>query len=166
MSTLPDYEIALAARYDKLISPFSLDQLNPASYDVVLGRALLVETEEGGWAEVDISQDRYELSPGEFVLAHTEESLLIPPKLEAVFCLKSSRGREGYNHALAAYIDPGFVGRVTLELKNYSRYRNLPLKAGMRIGQIRFTTMQDEPCRNYSYTGRYQGAETVEASKG
>lgn len=177
MSSLADWEIEQLAQNCKLIWPYRQEQLNPASYDVVLGATVLVEaqsrpkgrrktSENGEWLTVDIKKEPLMLQPGEFVLAHTEETVSVPPELEAIFCLKSSRGREGYNHALAAYIDPGFVGRITLELKNYSRYRCLPLQAGMRIGQLRFTTMRQIPRLNYSDTGRYQGASTVEASKG
>lgn len=177
MSSLADWEIEELAKACKLVWPYRPEQLNPASYDVVLGDTVLVEaqsrprgkrqaSQNGEWLTVDISEGPLFLQPGEFVLAHTEETVSIPPELEAIFCLKSSRGREGYNHALAAYIDPGFSGRITLELKNYSRYRRLPLQAGMRIGQLRFTTMRQIPRQTYDKTGRYQGAVTVEASKG
>lgn len=177
MSSLADWEIEQLAGACRLVHPYRPEQLNPASYDVCLGSTVLVEApsrpvgglellECGNWAKVDISEHPLMLRPGEFVLAHTLERVSIPPDLEAIFCLKSSRGREGYNHALAAYIDPGFTGQITLELKNYSCHRCLPLQAGMRIGQLRFTTMKTLPRRNYSETGRYQGAVTVEPSKG
>jgi dCTP deaminase len=106
------------------------------------------------------------MPPGGFVLAATAEFVRIPNGLEAVFQLKSSRGREGYEHALAGYIDPGFHGRVTLELSNLRRFKDLPLSAGLRIGQLRFSTLESLPLRPYSITGRYQGASGVEESKG
>lgn len=168
MSSLVDWQIKKLAKESGLIKPYRSEQLNPASYDVVLGDTVLIETpgDDGVWTKVDISSKPLMLEPNEFVLAHTQEMVNIPENLEAIFCLKSSRGREGYNHALAAYIDPGFSGRVTLELKNYSRYRCLPLKAGMRIGQLRFSVINGTPLHDYSQTGRYQGAKTVEFSKG
>lgn len=177
MSSLADWEIEQLAQSCKLIWPYRPEQLNPASYDVTLGSTVMIEaqsrprgrrviSDDGAWLAVDISEAPLMMQPGEFILAHTEEIVSIPSELEAIFCLKSSRGREGYNHALAAYIDPGFVGRITLELKNYSRYRSLPLEVGMRIGQLRFSTMRQLPRRNYSETGRYCGAATVEVSKG
>ena len=67
---------------------------------------------------------------------------------------------------MAAYIDPGFTGRVTLELVNVNRFHRLPLEHGMRIGQLRFSRLDEIPMRNYSQTGRYQGDQGVQRSKG
>jgi dCTP deaminase len=175
MSSLVDSQIENLARCSALVVPYNPEQLNPGSYDVVLGDTLLLErgpwdqprgfTSEP-WATHDIGKSTYWLQPGEFVLAHTAELVNIPKNLEAVFCLKSSRGREGYNHALAAYIDPGYSGRITLELKNYRQHTALPLYAGLRIGQLRFTTMDITPRKSYNVTGRYQNDKTVTPSKG
>lgn len=175
MSSLVDSQIENLALCSDLLVPYNRDQLNPGSYDVVLGDTLLLE--RGPWDQTrgstlepwvshDISDSTYWLQPGEFALAHTAEFVNIPQNLEAVFCLKSSRGREGYNHALAAYIDPGYSGRITLELKNYRRYAPLPLYAGLRIGQLRFATMNINPRKSYAVTGRYQNDDTVTPSKG
>ena len=46
MTILCDWQIQNAA-HDGLIAPFSTDQLNPASYDVLLGGMLLIESAEG-----------------------------------------------------------------------------------------------------------------------
>lgn len=176
MSSLVDHQIKhLATNFD-LIQPFNPDQLNPGSYDVLLGDTILVEEKEDKpyyetdeqkrWISYNIAQKPYFMHPNEFILAHTAEFIKIPDYLEAIFCLKSSRGREGWNHALAAYIDSGFHGRVTLELKNYNRYQILKVEAGMRIGQLRFTTMDDFPDKTYQATGRYNNAISVEFSKG
>ena len=151
-----------------LVEPFDPGMVNPASIDVTLGPTLLVEGKPGEdrWVERDIESGIYILAPGEFVLAHTQELIRVPSNLECVFNLKSSRGREGYNHALAGYIDPGFTGRVTLELCNVNRYHRLFLRHGMRIGQLRFSRLDATPLRSYAVTGRYQNASSVEESKG
>ena len=140
MSTLADFQIDQLARHQGLILPYNPGQINPASYDVTLGPKILVEEQEG-WREVDISIPGFHMGPGCFVLAHTAEVVKIPPYLECTFQLKSSRGREGYEHALAGYIDPGFRGQVTLELTNLNRYHHLPLEAGMRIGDRKSTRL-------------------------
>ena len=177
-----------------LVEPFNPELVNPASIDVTLGSTVLVEAEpsawsnfsddaniyrgsqlisvvdgtrrEGRWMEVDITEEEYIMTPGQFVLAATAELIRVPTNLEAVFALKSSRGREGWNHMMAGYIDPGFVGRVTLELKNENQYHYLTLKQGMRIGQLRFAKLDAIPMRSYASTGRYYGAEGVQPSKG
>jgi dCTP deaminase len=176
MSTLCDFQIRQLARDTGLIEPYNPEQLNPASYDVTLGNTILLEEREdvpyyeaveaNRWKEFDISETPYMLPPGGFILAVTSEFIRLPGSIEAVFCLKSSRGREGWNHALAAYCDPMFHGRVTLELKNYNQYQHLKVEAGMRIGQLRFSKMDQIPGRPYNLTGRYFGDEGVQISRG
>ena len=164
MSSLPDHIIRDLCRTKGLVEPFDSELLNPASYDVTLGNTILLETPHG-FHEIDISTTAFHMGPGSFVLAHTAEWVRIPNDCEAIFQLKSSRGREGYEHALAGYIDPGFHGNVTLELSNLRRYAHLPLQAGMRIGQLRFARLESKPLRPYSVTGRYQNDKGVQESK-
>jgi len=147
--------------------------VNPASIDVTLGKKILVEgricgpeQERKRWISLDLEGTSYLLKPGQFILAHTFEVVRVPNWLEATFCLKSSRGREGLNHMLAGYIDPGFNGRVTLELHNVNQRHNIELSPGMRIGQLRFSRLDSSPLRSYAVTGRYMNDMTVIASKG
>ena len=168
MSTIVDHQIRQLSRDMGLVEPFNPDMVNPASIDVTLGSTILVEGRPGQerWVEVDIEGGVYSLQPGEFVLAHTAEIVRVPNNLECVFNLKSSRGREGYEHLMAAYIDPGFHGRVTLELVNVNRFHRLPLEHGMRIGQLRFSKLDEIPMRSYAVTGRYMNDQGVQVSKG
>lgn len=168
--TIVDHQIRQLCRDMGLVEPFDPDMINPASIDVTLGKTLRREGNpakgESRWEKVDIENGVYSLAPGEFILAHTAEFVRIPPNLECVFNLKSSRGREGYEHLLAGYIDPGFHGQVTLELVNVNRYHRLPLEHGMRIGQLRFAKVDAIPMRSYALTGRYHGDRGVVTSKG
>ena len=168
MATIVDHQIRQLCRDCGLVEPFDPDMVNPASIDVTLGPTILVEGRPGQerWVEVDIEHGVYSLQPGEFVLAHTAELIRVPSNLECVFNLKSSRGREGFDHLMAAYIDPGFQGRVTLELVNVNRFHRLTLEHGMRIGQLRFSKVDQIPMRSYAVTGRYQGDQGVQESKG
>lgn len=176
MTSLVDFQIRELSRTAGLIEPYEPEQQNPASYDVTLGDTILVPVpssvtyyepdESKRWQEVDISKKPYYLGPNGFILAATAEYIRVPNDLEAVFCLKSSRGREGWNHALAGFVDPGFHGRVTLELKNYNQHHYLKVEAGMRIGQLRFSRVDAVPLRPYSVTGRYHGDSYVQISKG
>jgi dCTP deaminase len=172
MSTIVDHQIWDLVHKCNLISDFNPDQLNPASYDVRLGAEILVEGIAFGpedmrkrWRSVSIEQEPYIMSPGEFVLGFTKEYIRVPSSLEAVFQLKSSRGREGYEHALAGYIDPGFCGQVTLELSNLNQRHSLPLAKDMLIGQLRFMKVDAIPSRSYAETGHYQGDIGVQPSK-
>ena len=168
MATLVDHQLRNLCKNMGLVEPFAPEMINPASIDVTLGPTILREGGAGEerWVEVDIENGVYSLAPGEFILAATQELVRVPNNIEAVFNLKSSRGREGYEHLMAGYIDPGFTGRVTLELVNVNRYHRLPLEHGMRIGQLRFAKVDEIPMRSYAVTGRYQGDPGVQVSKG
>ena len=63
---------------------------------------------------------------------------------------------------LAGWIDPGFHGsRLTLELKNETKYTDLPLYPGLKIGQIVFHKMNNVPQASYAVTGNYNNHLTV-----
>ena len=90
----------------------------------------------------------------------------IPNNIEANFQLKSSRGREGINHLLAGYIDPGFHGEITLELQNVNNRHSVMLRPGMLIGQLRFSKLDQIPDLPYNMTGRYMNDRGAVESKG
>jgi dCTP deaminase len=75
---------------------------------------------------------------------------------------KSSLGRLGLLiHSTAGFIDPGFVGQVTLELSNVA---NLPIAIypGMKIGQVSFymlSTPAEHPYGSAEAGSKYQGQQ-------
>ena len=69
---------------------------------------------------------------------------------------KSTLGRQGLEHLIAGYIDPGFEGQVTLELYNVNQRHDILMWPGMRIGQLRFSRLDQTPTRSYAETGRYE----------
>lgn len=166
MTTIVDHQIRDYCRNAGLVEPFDPDMINPASIDVTLGPKVKVENDNGFFTEIDISEEPFWMPPGGFVLASTAEWIRVPVSMECVFLLKSSRGREGYDHALATYCDPGFHGNITLELSNLRRFKELPLSIGMRIGQLRFSRLDALPHRSYSQTGRYHNDEGPVESRG
>lgn len=168
--TLPDYQIAELCRAG-LVSPFDEALVNPASLDVKLGGTLLIESAQGPQLVkyplgVHSEANPYLLQPGQFVLAQTVETFHLPEHVAAQFVLKSSRAREGIEHLLAGYIDPGFHGVLTLELHNSRQLHPVSIWPGMRIGQIVFHPMAGVPLRNYRQTGRYNGDMAVQPSRG
>jgi dCTP deaminase len=170
MAILCDHEIHNLARRG-LVSPFLQELVNPASLDVRLGENLLVElpttTSLVPYSIAGHTKEKpFMLQPHEFVLAETMEEFDFPDCVAGQLALKSSRAREGIEHLLAGYIDPGYKGRLTLELQNARSLHAVPLWPGMRIAQIVFHKMSMLPGKSYSVTGRYQGDTAVQASKG
>jgi dCTP deaminase len=155
-----------------MVTPYDPALLNPASLDVRLGDTLLIESAESPALVPYPLQhhgeaDPYWMRPGQFVLAQTVETFHLPDTIAAQFVLKSSRAREGLEHLLAGYCDPGWSGSVlTLELHNSRQLHNIPLWPGMRIGQMVWQRLAVPPRRSYRKTGRYNGDPTVQSSRG
>ena len=167
---LPDVEILSLVRRD-LVTPFDPELVNPASLDVRLGENLLVEIptspELVPYSIAGHTKEKpFMLQPHEFVLSETLEEFRLPDCIAGQLALKSSRAREGIEHLLAGYIDPGYCGRLTLELQNARALHPVALWPGMRIAQIVFHRMTMLPSKDYSHTGRYQGDKAVQGSKG
>jgi len=158
-----------------MIHPFNEDQVEPASYDVRLGRDFKIfQRDDTAIIDMrnpaDITKDvhvpaggYFLMHPGEFALGRTIEMVNMPDNLVGRIEGKSSVGRLGLMiHITAGYIDPGFSGTVTLEL---FCVHPLPVMLWPMdlIAQISFHEMRS-PARK-PYRGRYQGAISVEASK-
>jgi dCTP deaminase len=155
-----------------MVTPFDPALVNPASLDLRLGDNILIESAEGpGLVPYSLAnhtpENPYRLVPGQFVLAETQETFKLPNTLAGQFVLKSSRAREGLQHLFAGYCDPGWHGsRLTLELKNVRQLHWVALWPGLRIGQMKFLTMDARPLASYAVTGRYNADTTVAASRG
>lgn len=164
-----------------VIEPLDERDIQPASVDLHLDRRLLVfrnasaplidlRADLSDLAEpVDIPEDEpFILRPGEFILVSTLEHIEIPDDLVAQVRGKSSLGRIGLLVALSAgYVDPGWKGRLTLELRNASRLP-VTLYLGMRLCQIyfmRLTTRADRPYGSPELGSRYQGQTAATPSR-
>lgn len=169
---LCDHEIANLCINQDMVTPFDPSLINPASIDVRLGGTLLIESAESREMvpyplDRHSEQNPYELKPGQFCLGQTVETFNLPDHIAAQFMLKSSRAREGLEHLMAGYCDPGWHGSVlTLELHNSRQLWPQLLWPGMKIGQVKFYRMSQVPYRSYAQTGRYCNDKTVQASKG
>jgi dCTP deaminase len=163
------------------IEPCDPDDIQPSSVDLHLGTTFQVfrnsrypyidpSREQRGLMEpVEATpEEPFVLHPGEFVLGSTIERIVLPDDLVARLEGKSSLGRLGLLiHSTAGYVDPGWDGRLTLELSNVA---NLPivLMPEMAIGQISFFQMSSPVDRPYGTPGlgsKYQGQTDVTPSK-
>jgi dCTP deaminase len=167
MAVLCDWEIKARCTGSNMVTPFDASLLNPASLDLRLGNHLMMEvSDQRELLRIDISdrtlEDAYWLLPNEFCLAETLEQFNLPDDVSSQFVLKSSRARDGYQHAVAGWCDPGWNGsKLTLELKNNRRHHSLPLYPGLKIGQMVFHAMSNVPLQSYAKVGHYNGHLTV-----
>ena len=148
----------------ELIYPFHYDQLQPCSYDVRLSDDL--KTVRG--KQISLKHNDYVLKPNEFILGSTIEKLKLPSTVSAFLDGKSGLGRKGIGtHITAGFIDAGFEGNVTLEIKNNSD-KQFKLSKNMLIGQIIFFELKSECMRPYGSDGlnsHYQNSEGTILSK-
>ena len=153
-----------------LVDPLDEELINAASLDIRIGISAQLEVEEG-FRVIDLSgnseTDPFWLYPSECILVASLEIFNIPNHVAAQFRLKSSRGREFYEHMEAGFCDPGWnSSALTMELKNVNRFKKLPLYPGFRIGQLIFYQLADIPKRSYAERGRYNHDTKATRSKG
>lgn len=187
IGVLSDGTIKQAVAGDLIeIEPFDPKHVQPSSYDVTLDNEFRI-FENHGFVYIDPAQPQdaltrikrvpeqpqgttgapipnyFVLHPGEFVLGQTRERISLPDCIVTRIEGKSSLGRMGLLvHATAGFVDPGYEGRLTLELSNQAMVPIL-LRPGMLIGQLSFQWL-DQPAEE-PYDGKYQGDETPTASR-
>lgn len=161
----PDHEIDRLVRRGSIgVDPYDDDLLNPCSLDVRLSRHFRIPRQSIhhiDMAEVPVGHTELVesptliIKPGEFLLGSTYEIVTMPDDITARLEGKSSVGRVGLSiHITAGWVDCGFDGAVTLEIKNEAPWA-LTLHEGMRIAQLAFFEMHSPAAKPYGQTGRY-----------
>lgn len=106
------------------------------------------------------------LSPGEMILAHTEEFIGGRNCVTTMMKARSSSGRCFIEVCGdAGWGDVGYVNRWTLEITNKSQYYHIPLLVGSRVGQLVFMETGPILDKDYSQTGAYQKSDDLEEIK-
>lgn len=124
-----------------VISPYSGECLQPASYDLRAAHDTI-------------------LARGTCTLVPTLEWVELPGDLAATLRCRSSYGRKGLMIA-AGFVDPGFRGQLTLCLVNMGP-EEIPLFVNNRVVQM---IIHEVKSGNRLYEGRYQDSHGVIHSK-
>jgi dCTP deaminase len=133
---LVDWQMRLFLKLGLLkIDGYRQEAIQPNSLDVHLARNFARQNEDGSFETFDA--DFIILSPGEFVLATTEEFFYFPANLHGVLQGKSSWARLGLYVESAGLFDSGFDGEAVVELTNQGK-SPLTLEAGKPIAQMIF----------------------------
>lgn len=151
------------------IEPVEVHQIQPASLDLRVGRHFLhVDTSQterltldSTASYIEVEADRMIIPPNTFVLATTMEYVNIPNDMTAFVEGRSSIGRLGLFIQNAGWVDPGFEGRITLELFNANQVP-IEIEVGRRICQLVFAKLDEA---TQAYAGKYGGQTTVTASR-
>ena len=179
---LSDVSITKAIKSGDLsIKPFRPECVQPSSVDLHLGAEFLLfkhskhpvidvkKSFEGYTEKMRVKKgEAFIVHPDEFILGVTAEKVKIPNYLVGRLEGKSSLGRLGIiTHATAGFVDPGFEGKLTLEISNVGKIP-VALYPGMRIAQISFilmTTPAAKPYGTVKNRNKYQNARGPEESK-
>ena len=166
---LSDTDIQKALKEGKItIKPFTEKQLNPASYDVLLGNEFDV-TDRHKTSSIDPARKLYPvtrtvkvadgeafiLHPGESVLGKQKEFIGVDHEHLILLSGKSSLARAGLVvHNTAMLFNPGHYFYPTFELVNTN---NVPLilRPGMEIAQLIFARLTSKTRQAYEEVGRY-----------
>ena len=143
--------------------------VNPASINLRLGNTFLRPVEGVITLGQEMRYRRYEVAdgetiairPGEFMLATTKEYIEVPVYAAAFVQGRSSIGRAGLTVQNAGFVDPGFPGHITLELKNDSPCTIL-LVPGYPVTQLVYMDACDVSA---GYSGKYAGQVEATGSR-
>lgn len=100
-------------------------------------------------SQIRIGENGMVLRAGQCILTSANEIFNLPPYVSAQFSMKSSLGRCFLEHMNSCWIQAGWAGQLTLELKNMLQYQNLIIKEGMKIGQVVFFRHSNTGERSY-----------------
>ena len=160
---------------DLAITPWTESQLNPNSYNLRLGKTLMVYDEadvldmavKNKTRTFEIPPEGVVLRPETIYLGHTEE-VIHSDRYVPILDGRSSIGRLGLCvHSTAGYGDLGFHGTFTLELSVAQPVR---IYAGVEVCQVRFQTVSGTTQELTNgvpailYNGKYNGQTGPRAS--
>lgn len=134
------------------IGPSSVDLTLSPSFAKLTSVSMIINPEDALTYD-KFTSDKYKMNSNEFILASTNEYIRVPEDMAAYVEGRSSIGRLGLQVQNAGFIDPGFEGQITLELKNQSGM-DLILYEGMRVCQIVYVKLSSKA--QTPYQGKYQ----------
>lgn len=149
------------------IEPWNPTALQPASYDLHIQPTFkyqIMSIGESGkvdnalWIESQFTDGTMTLWPDSFILLSTIETVSIDASLAAQVAGKSTWARKGLVVESAGWVDPGFTGQLTLEVKNIGRHPII-LTEGDSLAQIVFVELRTRARTPYGTPGlgsRYQ----------
>jgi len=116
-----------------VISPFLEDGLNPASYDVHIGRWFFEATQpgrEGAYFNLaDWPRKTYPLEPGSTAVLVSLEQVRMPEDVQGLLVLRASWATQGLYYA-GGLVKPGYWGYLFFSVTNLSLHTiDLPMEA-------------------------------------
>lgn len=160
--TLNDGSLVITPYHEGLQQPASVDLEIAQDVREVVGCNKIIDASEPAPYTIAVpwpQRANLVIPPDALYLIRTEQFIELPLGIAAKVEGKSSLGRLGLAvHITAGFVDPGFRGTLTLEVKNLSP-NYIRLRPLQRVAQICFFTLDSMPIAGYQ--GRYQGQQGV-----
>ncbi|MEN8615427.1 hypothetical protein ABFB09_09205 [Dehalogenimonas sp. THU2] len=148
------------------IEPFDTKLLEPATYDLRLFYKVLAspvgETNLGKVVDLRENPDGCEVLPGQMIAILSYETISLPLNLTGRFGIRSAFARKGMNAFGGLQLDPGFRGRLMMNLINVgpepiSIYNKEP------VFSVEFSKLDEDAAVGYS--GPFQDQDDFPADQ-
>ena len=158
MSVLSGRQIIRLVETEELrIDPFNAEQVQPASYDLRLGSKILaspISPEKLGRIVIlNKEQLKYDIQSGQMVGVLSVEWLEFSLGLCGRFGIRSSFARLGINAFGGLQLDPGFRGRLTMNLLNVGPE---PITVNLNVPRFTVEFQRLDEVAEAPYSGPYQ----------
>lgn len=145
-----------------VIKPFDEKMLEPASYDLKIGKDVAT-IPKNGEPRIDLEKEGFVLiQPYAPAVVWAMEHLELPLNLAGRFGLKSGLSRRGLYGSVGPQVDPGFRGKLSITLFNLTP-TSIPLNYGDAFLSLELHRLSSQPSKGY--TGEYQDRETFTAKE-
>lgn len=149
-----------------VIDPFDDRMVQPATYDLRVGNKLLASPLSpailGAKIELNDMLPSYDIQSGQMVAVLSLEKLGLPLDICGRFGIGSSFSRRGINAFGGVQLDPGFRGRLALNLLNVGP-EAVRITRGEPFFSVEFQRME-EPAE-VGYSGTYQDQDDFPADQ-
>lgn len=148
-----------------VIDPFNPQSIQPATYDLRLHYKVLASPigDKMLGKVVDLREipEGFPILPGQMVGVLSLERLNIPLNISGRFGIKSSFARKGLNAFGGIQLDPGFRGRLIMNLLNVGP-EPVYIKYKEQIFSVEFSRLEEDAI---GYSGEYQDQDDFPAEQ-
>ncbi|MFQ5826120.1 MAG: hypothetical protein ACE5IA_02075, partial [Dehalococcoidia bacterium] len=161
MGTLSGRQIVQLVKAGKLvIDPFDESLVQPATYDLRLGSKVLASPlgpdELGATIELNEKSPSYKIQTGQMVAVISAERLELPLDIcGGAFGIRSEYARRGIIAFGGVQLDPGWKGRLTLNLQNVGP-EPVTIIFNAPLFTVAFNRLDEPAAEGYSGKHQYQ----------
>lgn len=156
---LSDRDLTIFAKEHLLVDPFIEANCEGATINLTLAPivkkysseepiTLFEEIPDERYQEIDIGNDEFYLQPSESVLAHTIESVNVPPDAAGKIYERYSIKSTGLMVSPAGYMNPGYKGKVGFLIVNHAPVP-VRLVHGVKICQLSIVPLSSPSSKPY-----------------